>query len=232
MSEQKDRHGPPLPEGPVCHEAPLGRSVPLVFAGDAPPSMETLTAGVRAVAEGGSSADGTGPAQMASGGAFGSRQRWSLIRIQWSAPRDAPLALVRRTRFITRDEVASWSSAPPEDAVELPRNTVALVDGELPPEVTAFYVVLAREEGWRPLCLSPVPAPFAVEGAIFRLGDVAGQLRAHLDARLDQLEAGLVGGADRLVELDLLEGVLPDLPEVEREARAERVLLIRANTEP
>ena len=65
-------------------------------------------------------------------------------------------------------------------------NTVALVDGELPPEVTAFYVVLAREEGWRPLCLSPVPAPFAVEGAIFRLGDVAGQLRAHLDARLDR----------------------------------------------
>ncbi len=193
----------------VAHEGP----VPLVFA-DAGVDLAALTARVADRARG-LPLDGNAPRRAVGG--FGSRQRWYLTRLAWTAPggSDAPLALVRRVRFIEPGDVASWHDAPPDDAVVLSGDRDGLIDGLTASDATAFYCVLQRRGdagGWVPLSVAPAPPPFEDVERPARIGDVAGRLAEGISSRIAHLRTRPLALSDLEPALELIEAASSALP--------------------
>lgn len=95
------------------------------------------------------------------GGAFGTKQRWTLSRLTWVPTPKAPLRLIVRPTFIESTEINQWEDALPTDARAMPPGTDGLIDATTPAECFAFYCVLEGPAPWRALPLTPLLPPFS-----------------------------------------------------------------------
>lgn len=174
--------------------------------------LDALAARVAAAYRG----EAPAPAPQRAGGPFGTRQRWYLTRLAWSAPPGVPLAVVRRTRFIDAAAVEAWRHEPPDDALPLPSGSDGLIDALTPEAQTAFYCVLAGPSPWRPVAIGPCPPPFDRVCSPAPIGHVVERLAEALARRLEALEARPLALLDLGPELALLEAagaaLAPDAP--------------------
>lgn len=194
-----------LPEAPVKHSAPPGRDIPLIFAGDQGPDLQQLAARARRGLDG--DTDGSPP--PASGGAFGSRQRWTLTRLTWVRPEESQQALVVRSTYISPAEIESWRTSLPSDSIPLPSGVQSLTDGRTALGSTAFFSVLhSTKDGWIPAPISPLPPPFVCTGGVFLLGDVSRSLIRHTQELLERLQTTPVAGTDLPLLLELVDAAL------------------------
>ncbi|MCB9733781.1 MAG: hypothetical protein H6745_14365 [Deltaproteobacteria bacterium] len=170
-----------LPTGPVGHDGRVARDAPLHFVDDEAP--DRLAAVVRRLG-GDRPAAPTAPRV----GGFGTAQRWTLTRLALPE-RGRQRLLVRRKQFMAADEVASWATAPPVDAVAVPEDADGLVDGLGEVGDTVFYTLLAGPAPWRALPLTPLPPPFSGVTRPFALGNARGRLLAAIDEELAGMRA-------------------------------------------
>ncbi len=160
-------------EAPVRHDHRPCRDTPLVFAAAAG-EVPDLGALAHRVAR--RLAAPQAPTEPAAG-CFGARQRWYLTRLALPHPDGgAPRALVRSDRFIGADTLRRWRAAPPPEAVPLPQDVTAVVDGVTAPDHTAFFALLEGPAPWRSRPLAILPPPFETAGVVLALGDAAARL--------------------------------------------------------
>lgn len=110
---------------------------------------------------------------------FGLRQRWTLTRLH-VPPSDAERLLIARTTFISDTDIRAWNSAPPADAIPMPKSCDGVVDGLHPEDSMVFYLVLERspDDTYRPVIPTPVAPPFEESGSPLLLGNPASRLEA------------------------------------------------------
>lgn len=173
-----------LPVGPITHDGHLDRDAPLHFVDDDAP--ERLAAVVRRL--GGDRGAPAAPAREGAAGGFGTTQRWTLTRLALPEP-GRPRRLVRRKLFMSAAEVETWADAPPVDAVSVPEEADALIDGLGELGDTVFYTLLAGPAPWRPLPLAPIPPPFAGVTRALTLGGARARLLAAIDEELAAMAA-------------------------------------------
>lgn len=198
---------PAVLEAPVHHHSPDDGAPPaLVFVrGTQSPDLSALARRV-ALAAGAHAPPATGPRP------FAARARWSLVRLRFTPPDDAPLLLVRRTAAIEPADLDAFALSPPPDAIEVPPNTDAIVDGEPAPESIAFYALLAGPAPWRALPLAPQLPPFDDAARLFALGPVEDRLAPAVLDRLDRLGTTPVALGELPLALALLEAAVRFLP--------------------
>jgi len=160
---------PPVSSGPI-------ERAPLLFAQAAPADLAALA---RRVA--GELAVPTPKAPTPSG--FGARQKWYLTRLGFTPlDPDAPRVAVIRSQFIGEAELATWSAAPPTDAIGLASDRDGLVDGFTADDAMVFYAVLEGPGPWRPLTLTPIQPLFEACRAPAFIGPCRERLTALLAA--------------------------------------------------
>ncbi|MEZ4264752.1 MAG: hypothetical protein R3F39_00120 [Myxococcota bacterium] len=205
---------PRVLEAPVHHDHGASDPPALIFvAGTAAPDLDALARRV-ALAVGASSPAPSAPASVP---AFAARPRWSLVRLAFEPPPGAPLRLIRRDRAIEAAELAGWRDRPPPDALELPPDTDALIDGLADPAApepsVMFYAVFAGPAPWTPLPVVPLLPPFDAARRPALLGDVEARLAPAVDQRLARLATAPVALGDLPLELALIEAAVRCLPD-------------------
>ncbi|MGB0589349.1 MAG: hypothetical protein ACPGU1_06685 [Myxococcota bacterium] len=193
-------------ESPVAHASEEGAHTPLIFAHHARPAGFDQLA--RQLAAQAGTPNSMVPRAEGPAGAFGARQRWTLTRLTWPEQGSAPLALVMRDTPIEAPTIASWASAPPNDASKLPRAADGLVDASCPLDDLRFYVLMRGPAPWAPVPLSPVPPPFDAAQRPHILGDLGARLTEGVEGIAHRLEHEELALSDVAPLLTLLRGAV------------------------
>lgn len=190
-------------EAPVCHHGSASERTPLVWVGDAAPASSDLMARIAGHVGG----TPHGPREVSgSTGAFGARQRGWLTRLTWEPSTPRERRLVRSASFLDAERLQELAGRMPEDAIHIPADADAIVDGLTPAGEVMFYALFEGPTPWRPIPLMPVAPPFNGLKCPHLLGDVPGRLRSWASEfggpPLDDTAVELVRAALRVVEAD------------------------------
>ena len=196
-------------EAPVAHDSQADAEIPLVFAhGRVPAGFQAMTRRVAARVVNSEEA----PDTAISAGCFGSRQRWTLTRLQWPEG-TGPLALVVRDSFIPPEALSDWVNCPPPDAVSLPADARTLIDADAEHDTVRFYVLLRGPAPWHAAPLSPVPPPFDVDRPPHVLGDLQKRLAQGINSIIERLDTEQLALTDLEPRLTILRSAVAILNE-------------------